>query len=100
MPAALDPDLVWHLFAALIVGALVGVERERSKALSGNVGIGGVRTFILFALSGAVAGALSTILQRAWVLVATILSVAALAVVGYLMQARVKPGALGLTTET
>jgi uncharacterized membrane protein (DUF4010 family) len=100
MPAALDPDLVWNLFAALIVGALVGVERERSKALSGNVGIGGVRTFILFALSGAVAGALSTILQSAWVLVATILSVAALAVVGYLMQARVKPGALGLTTET
>ena len=55
MPAALDPDLVWNLFAALIVGALVGVEREKSKALSGNVGIGGVRTFILFALSGAVA---------------------------------------------
>jgi len=56
MPASLDPGLVWNLFAALIVGALVGVEREKSKALAGNVGIGGVRTFILFALSGAVGG--------------------------------------------
>jgi uncharacterized membrane protein (DUF4010 family) len=100
MPAALDPGLVWNLLAALIVGALVGIEREKSKALSGNVGIGGIRTFILFALSGAVAGALATTLQSAWVLVATVAAVAALALAGYLMQARVKPGALGLTTET
>jgi uncharacterized membrane protein (DUF4010 family) len=100
MPAALEPGLVWNLFAALIVGALVGVERERSKAQSGNVGIGGVRTFILFALCGAVGGWLATALQSAWVLVATVASVAALSVGGYLMQARVKPDSLGLTTET
>lgn len=100
MPVALDPALVWNLFAALIVGALVGVEREKSKAQSGNLGIGGVRTFILFALAGAVGGWLATTLQSAWVLVATIGAVAALATGGYLMQARVKPDALGLTTET
>jgi uncharacterized membrane protein (DUF4010 family) len=100
MPASLDPGLVWNLFAALIVGALVGVEREKSKALAGNVGIGGVRTFILFALSGAVGGWLSTALQSAWVLVVTVLAVGALAVAGYLMQAHTKPEALGLTTET
>ena len=100
MPVALDPALVWNLFAALIVGALVGVEREKTKAQSGNLGIGGVRTFILFALAGAVGGWLATTLQSAWVLVAAVGSVTALAVSGYLMQARVKPGALGLTTET
>ncbi len=100
MPVALDPALVWNLFAALIVGALVGVEREKTKAQSGNLGIGGVRTFILFALAGAVGGWLATTLQSAWVLVAAVLSVTALAVSGYLMQARVKPDALGLTTET
>ena len=44
MTPGLDPELVKGLGAALIVGALVGIERERSKALSGNVGIGGVRT--------------------------------------------------------
>lgn len=100
MPVALDPALVWNLFAALIVGALVGVEREKTKARSGNLGIGGVRTFILFALAGAVGGWLATTLQSAWVLVAAVSSVTALAVSGYLMQARVKPDALGLTTET
>jgi len=99
MPAALDPALVWNLAAALIIGALVGAEREKSKALSGQVGIAGVRTFILFALAGAVAGWLAQALDSALVLVATLLTVAAFATVGYLVQARIKPGALGLTTE-
>ena len=100
MPAPFDPKLVWGLAAALVIGALVGTEREKSKALSGNVGIGGVRTFILFALSGAVGGWLAQALQSAWVFVATVGAVAALTVAGYLTQARVKPEAVGLTTET
>jgi uncharacterized membrane protein (DUF4010 family) len=100
MPAPFDPKLVWDLAAALVIGALVGTEREKSKALSGNVGIGGVRTFILFALSGAVGGWLAQALQSAWLLVATVGAVAALTVAGYLTQARVKPEAVGLTTET
>jgi uncharacterized membrane protein (DUF4010 family) len=100
MPTSLDPRLVWGLASALIIGALVGIERERSKALSGNVGIGGVRTFILFALAGAVASWLSQVLGSAWVFVATLVTVGALAVAGYVVQARVKPNAVGLTTET
>jgi len=32
MPTSLDPQLVWGLAAALLIGALVGIERERSKA--------------------------------------------------------------------
>jgi uncharacterized membrane protein (DUF4010 family) len=100
MPSGLDRTLVVGLAAALIIGALVGTEREKSKALSGNVGIGGVRTFILFALSGAVAGWLSLALKNAWVLVATVAVVAALTIAGYLVQARVRPNAIGLTTET
>jgi uncharacterized membrane protein (DUF4010 family) len=100
MPSGLDRTLVVGLAAALIIGALVGTEREKSKALSGNVGIGGVRTFILFALSGAVAGWLSLTLKNAWVLVATVVVVAALTIAGYLVQARVRPNAIGLTTET
>ncbi len=100
MPTSLDPRLVWGLASALIIGALVGIERERSKALSGNVGIGGVRTFILFALTGAVASWLSQELGSAWVFVAALGAVGALAVAGYVVQARVKPNAVGLTTET
>jgi uncharacterized membrane protein (DUF4010 family) len=100
MLTSLDPRLVWGLASALIIGALVGIERERSKALSGNIGIGGVRTFILFALTGAVAAWLSRELGSAWVFVAALAAVAALAVAGYVVQARVKPNAVGLTTET
>jgi uncharacterized membrane protein (DUF4010 family) len=100
MPSGLDPTLVRGLAAALIIGALVGTEREKSKALSGNVGIGGVRTFILFALSGAVAGWLAQVLQSAWVLVVAVAAVTALTIAGYLAQARVRPNAVGLTTET
>lgn len=100
MPTSLDPRLVWGLASALIIGALVGIERERSKALSGNVGIGGVRTFILFALTGAVSAWLSQALASAWVFVTAVAAVAALTVAGYVVQARVKPNAVGLTTET
>ncbi|HSD66695.1 MAG TPA: DUF4010 domain-containing protein, partial [Vicinamibacteria bacterium] len=100
MPTSLDPRLVWGLASALIIGALVGIERERSKALSGNVGIGGVRTFILFTLTGAVAAWLSQELGSPWIFVAALGSVGSLAVAGYVVQARVKPNAVGLTTET
>jgi uncharacterized membrane protein (DUF4010 family) len=100
MPTSLDPRLVWGLASALIIGALVGIERERSKALSGNVGIGGVRTFILFSLTGAVAAWLSKELGSAWIFVAALAAVGALAIAGYVVQARVKPNAVGLTTET
>ncbi len=99
MSQDLDPTLVWNLAAALIVGTLVGVERERSKARAGNVGIGGVRTFILFAMSGAVASWLAQALASPWIFVVTVAVVGALVIAGYLVQARAKPEAIGLTTE-
>ena len=100
MPNPLDARLVWSLLSALIIGALVGIEREKSKALSGNVGIGGVRTFILFSLTGALSAWLAQALGSALVLVAAVASVTALAVAGYVVQARTRPEAVGLTTET
>lgn len=94
-----DGQLVWSLAAALLIGALVGIEREKKKSESEDLGIGGVRTFILFALSGAVAAWLADRLGSGWVFAVPLLGVAALAVAGYLAQARVKPRSLGLTTE-
>jgi len=95
----LDARLVWSLVAALMIGALVGVEREKSKAQSGNVGIGGVRTFTLFSLTGALAALVTQALASPLVLVAAVVSVTALTVAGYVVQARSKPDAVGLTTE-
>lgn len=98
-PTGPDGQLLWSLAAALLIGALVGIEREKKKSASEDLGIGGVRTFILFALSGAVAAWLAERLGSGWVFAVPLLGVAALAVAGYIAQARVKPRSLGLTTE-
>jgi uncharacterized membrane protein (DUF4010 family) len=100
MPNALDTRQLVNLLAALLIGALVGIEREKNKAASGNVGIGGVRTFILFSLTGAFAALVAQSLASPLVLAAAIAGVVALACAGYVVQARSKPEAIGLTTET
>jgi uncharacterized membrane protein (DUF4010 family) len=100
MPGSVDTRLFFNLAAAILIGALVGVEREKSKAGSANVGIGGLRTFILFSLTGALAAWLAQALGSALVLVAVVLAVTALAIAGYVVQARSRPDAIGLTTET
>jgi uncharacterized membrane protein (DUF4010 family) len=100
MPIPFDTNLAWSLLAALLTGALVGIEREKSKAASGNVGIGGVRTFTLFALVGALGALLAQVLGGALVLVAVVLAVSALLIAGYVIQSQSRPDAIGLTTET
>lgn len=44
---------------ALAIGLLIGIERERSKGAGPDRGAAGVRTFLLIALAGALAGALA-----------------------------------------
>ena len=100
MPSSIDTRLLFNLAAAVLIGALVGVEREKSKASSGNLGIGGLRTFILFSLTGALAAWLAQAFGSALVLVAGVLAVTALAIAGYVVQAHSRPDAIGLTTET
>ena len=55
----LDLGVLRDFATALLIGALVGVEREKRKAEEGDRGIAGLRTFILVALIGAVAGYLA-----------------------------------------
>ena len=95
-----DLDLsVFRDFAtALLIGALIGVEREKRKG-DGEPGIGGLRTFILFALTGAVAGFLSRGDTVPWILMATMLPVAGLVFAGYWLVTKAQPGSFGLTTE-
>ena len=54
-----EPHL--SLLTALAVGLLIGLEREQAKADTGGASIGGVRTYPIFALIGAV----STMLANA-----------------------------------
>jgi len=95
----MDPTVARNFAIALLIGALVGLEREKRKTTEPHIGVGGLRTFILFAEAGAVSAWLSTQLQAPWVFAATVISVAVLVTAGYLVQARSSDAAQGLTTE-
>ena len=84
---------------ALFIGALVGIEREKRQE-ERDRGIGGLRTFLLFAEAGAVAAWLSVRLATPWIFVGTGVLVTATVVAGYWAWVRKHPDDIGLTTET
>jgi len=92
-------DLALNFATAILLGALIGIEREKRKAEEGESGIAGLRTFTLLALLGAAAGYLAQSLSSPWVLAAALLIVGAAVVAGYFVAARVDPHSTGLTTE-
>ncbi len=95
----LDLSVARNFAIALFIGALVGIEREKRKASADPIGIGGIRTFILFAETGAVSAWLSVQLGSPWIFVAGVGAIAGVVVAGYLAHARVVPDSLGITTE-
>ena len=88
----MEERLVIRLAAALAVGLLIGVERERSKGQGSRRAAAGVRTFTLISLSGAISLELGGMPAF---LVATAI-VGAFAALSYLRTFRHDPG---LTTE-
>jgi uncharacterized membrane protein (DUF4010 family) len=96
-----DPLALAIAFAiAILLGALVGIEREKHKAeKKETIQTAGLRTFILLALLGACAGWLSRELAMPWVFAAALLIVGAFVLVGYLVSTRKNPQSAGLTTE-
>jgi uncharacterized membrane protein (DUF4010 family) len=99
MPPVVDLEAVWNFATALLIGALLGIERERHKREHDEQTIGGLRTFILFALIGALGGWLTLVLESPWILGAALLASIAPVLAGYVISARTQPDALGLTTE-
>lgn len=94
-----DLTAVWNFGTALLIGALLGIERERHKREQDEQTIGGLRTFILFALIGALGGWLTLALDSPWILATALLGALAPVLAGYVISARTQPDALGLTTE-
>src|SRR5262245_62190350 len=78
--------------AALALGVLLGLERERTKT---ETGFAGVRTFGLLALAGAAAAFLDSALDRPWLALAVFAAIAALVVVSYAVSAH--HGEFGIT---
>jgi len=84
---------------AILLGALVGIEREKRKSEEAVGHIAGLRTFILLALLGATAAWLSQHYNAPWILVVTLLIIGAFVAVGYAVTAETSEDGKGLTTE-
>lgn len=85
-------DVSWtHLAVALGIGLLIGLERERRKGTGASRSPAGIRTYALVSLLGALAAGLGP-----WLLAASVVGVALLAVVSYLRNRSDDPG---LTSE-
>jgi uncharacterized membrane protein (DUF4010 family) len=84
---------------ALLIGALVGIDRERKKAAEGAEDVGGLRTFILLAEAGAISAWLAVELEAVWIFAVTAAVVGALVIAGYYSVARKRDESFGLTTE-
>lgn len=88
---------LWQRFGvALLLGLLVGVDRERVKSSTPGIGFGGVRTFTLLSLLGCTAGLAGEMCGQ-WVFVGVLLSLTVLVGVAYL--GGVRRGDEGMTSE-
>jgi uncharacterized membrane protein (DUF4010 family) len=89
----MELDLLHALGVALLLGLLVGVERERAAT-----GIAGIRTFALITMLGVVVG---TLAERygGWVLAAGFIAILAQMVTANLVLAKQNRAEAGVTTE-
>ena len=90
-----DLDLALRFGAALGLGLLLGLERERKR--DAELLFGGVRTFALIALLGAVGAFVERELHEGWLVLAAFIALSALVLVSYMTTA--SRGELGITTE-
>ena len=88
-----DLDLALRFGVALGLGLLLGLERERKR--DAELLFGGVRTFALIALLGAVSAFMQH--DQSWLIIATFVALSALVIVSYATAAA--RGELGITTE-
>lgn len=82
---------------AILIGALIGIEREKRRETETT--IGGIRTFILLAILGAVGGYLSRQFDTIWPLLAVVAVGGLTVVAGFLIDADERKGPIGLITE-
>jgi len=98
---ALDPLVARDFAIALLIGALIGVEREKRKSEKGVHEVGGIRTFVLFSQIGALSAWLSRQLESPWLVALAVLGVTVMVSASYAVQHRADSSGedSGLTTE-
>lgn len=90
-------DAFARILVALLIGLLVGLDRERAEVRKRRAVFAGVRTFPLIALAGVIP-ALIVDAAGPWLIVAAFLTLSALTVVAYYRSSAA--GDVGATTET
>ena len=95
----LDLDLaqMQNFAIAILIGVLIGIEREKRRETETT--IGGIRTFVLVAVLGAAGGYLSRQFDTIWPLLAMVALGGVTVVAGFLMDADERKGPIGLITE-
>lgn len=95
----LDMRTVHEFGIALLIGALVGIEREKRKALKQVPTFAGIRTFILIAETGALAAWLSIQMSMPLIFGVALAGLFAQIAVAYVLEKRANNSSVGLTTE-
>jgi len=96
--ALLEVGVLWNFAIALFIGALIGVERER-RLEEHPTEFGGLRTFILIALAGALAALLSEKMGTPWLFIGGLLGLIGLVATAYRAEVAVTGRVPGLTGE-
>jgi hypothetical protein len=91
----MELSTAWHFAAALGLGMLIGLERERTR--DEQMSFAGVRTFPLVSLLGATAVYAGEQSGLPWLVGLVFLGIVAVVVVAYHLTART--GDIGATTE-
>ena len=95
----MDLALARSFLIALLIGALVGIDRERKKAAEPGHSFGGIRTHILLALVGAASARLAVERSLPWAFAVTLAVVGAAVIASYVHHNRTRDDAPGLTSE-
>ncbi|KQW42459.1 MULTISPECIES: DUF4010 domain-containing protein [unclassified Roseateles] len=81
----MTPELAGRFLAALLIGVLVGIEREKRRPAGPADTLGGIRTHALLALAGAASAWLGQALQLQWLFVVVLAAVGAMAITRHVL---------------
>jgi uncharacterized membrane protein (DUF4010 family) len=97
MTIDLNLAAIQNFAIAILIGALIGIEREKRRDT--EVTVGGIRTFILLAVLGAAGGFLSKQFATIWPLLIVVALGGVTVVAGFLADVEERKGPIGLITE-
>lgn len=94
-----DLQVVQEFGIALLIGALVGLEREKRKTGTQTASFAGIRTFILVSEAGALSAWLSVKVQMPLIFAVALAGLCVHIAVAYVLEKRADPASVGITTE-